>query len=142
MASSASMSMSMSFSDDEASFGGESFHDEESMGTDDDVDLSQVRELRLLRERRILRQTQDAETKHLRYHFVGVVFNVCLVGIAMVVILSIATAGGLCIRDMIAPNAFKRDQLDRCYLCKGRGKEICEECGEETQQCYYPYLFV
>ena len=137
MVSSASMS-----SDDEASFGGDSFHDEETNSASDDVDLSQVRELRLLRERRILRQTQTTETQHLRYHFIGVVFNVCLVGISMVLILSIATAGGLCIKDMVAPNAFQRHQLEKCNLCKGTGKEICEVCTNENKQCYYPYLFV
>ena len=135
--SSASMS-----SDDEASFGGDSFHDEESGETDDDVDLSQVRELRLLRERRILRQTQTSETQHLRYHFIGVTFNVCLVGLSMIFILSIATAGGLCIKDMVAPNAFQRNQLEKCDLCKGTGREICEICTDTNKQCYYPYLFV
>jgi hypothetical protein len=125
-------------SDDEDSFGEGSFHDEEFGEESSGADLSQIRELRLLRERRILRQKQAAETLQLRYHFTGVVANLSLMGIAMVFIVSIATAGGLCIRDFIPPNPFKRDQVERCYMCKGT-TGVCEVCLEDSSQCYYPY---
>jgi hypothetical protein len=125
---------------DEASFGEKSFHDETTDSEEQMPDLSQVRETRLLRERRLLRQTQSEDCRHLRYHFIGVAFNVALVAITLMLICCIGRSGGLCVRDMIAPNVFKTDQLERCYDCQGT-TGVCEICRPDgTSHCYYPYF--
>ena len=127
-------------SSDEDSFAGGSFHDETTDSDDPMPDVSQVRETRLLRERRLLRQTQSEDRRHLRYHFIGVAVNGSLAGIALMLICSIGRSGGLCVRDMVAPNVFKNDQLERCYDCQGT-TGVCEVCREDgTSHCYYPYF--
>ena len=75
-----------SFSGD--SFGGDDSGNELSM----DGSNSQLRELRLLRERRILRQTQKTDRVTLRYHFFGVVLGFSLVVISFLLIVFIARA--------------------------------------------------
>jgi hypothetical protein len=127
-------------SSSELSSGGEnSFHDESDESTERPVDASTVRETRLLRERRILRQAQSIDTRHLRYHFGGVAFNASLVTISIVIIACIARSGGLCIKDFEPPNAFKTGQLEKCFDCEGTSGpcEICRDDG--TSHCYYPY---
>lgn len=122
-----------------SSFHDESQFSEESLKTEQYVDLSNRRELRLMRDRRILRQTQSEEQRHLRYHFFGVAFNVFLVSISLTVILCIGRSGGLCIRDMEPPNVFKNNQLEKCFDCKETNGE-CEVCRDDgTSHCYYPY---
>jgi len=126
--------------DDEASFGEKSFHDETTDSEEPMADVSQVRETRLLRERRLLRQTQSEDLRHLRYHFIGVAVNVSLVGMTLMLIFCIGRSGGLCVRDMVAPNVFKTDQLERCFDCQGM-EGVCEVCREDgTSHCYYPYF--
>jgi len=125
--------------DDDSSSGKsfeDDFQDEEQLTNQD---LSQLRELKLLRERRILRQSQSSERVHLRYHFMGVMLNFSLVGIALLIIVLIAKSGGLCIEDMKPPNVFKMNQLERCFRCENDGL-ICQKCEEgQKSQCYYPY---
>jgi hypothetical protein len=131
-ASSSSDVSGQSFEDD--------FHDETDISKED-VNLTKVRELKLLRERRTLRQTQTADRVTLRYHLVGVVVNVTLVGMALLLIVFIGRSGGLCIVDMTPPNIFKMDQLEKCFSCVGV-EGVCEVCDElaGTSQCYYPYF--
>jgi hypothetical protein len=118
------------------SFGNDSFKDE---NLEEPQDFSQVRELKLLRERRVLRQTQKEHAKTLHYHMIGVAVNVSLVGIAFLLIVCIGRSGGLCILDMQPPNVFKTGQLDKCFDCKGVDG-VCEVCRDDgTSQCYYPY---
>jgi hypothetical protein len=130
--------------DSSGSFDESSFHDESAESADMEAinpkSLTQVRETRLLRERRILRQTQSEDRIHLRYHLIGVALNTGLVVISLLLVILIGKSGGLCIEDMISPNVFKMDQLEKCYDCKGV-EGICEICRPDgTSQCYYPYL--
>jgi hypothetical protein len=130
---------SLSDSDDEESLSGDSF------GDDDEEDPrnsgsggNHLRKLRLLRERRVLRQTQNTDRVQLRYHFGGVVINLSLVGISMILIISIAVNGGLCFKDM-KTSVFEPNQLEKCSACKGISG-VCEVCNPDgTSQCYFPY---
>ena len=109
-------------------------------------DLSTRRELKLMRERRLLRQSHSEEKQSLRYHFMGVLFNCGLVTISLLLILCIGRSKGLCIKDMEVPSLFKKNQLDMCYDirkilddCQG-SSGVCEICRDDgTSQCYYPY---
>jgi hypothetical protein len=120
----------------------DSFHDETGSTPDDmttGTDISKVRETKLYRERRMLRESNAKDRLHLRYHFIGVCVNCFLVGLSLLIICVIAKNKGLCIVDMEPPNVFKNDQLDRCFSCKG-GSGVCEICNADgTSQCYYPY---
>ena len=118
---------------DEDSFGGDSF------GESDDRSNMRLREARLLRERRILRQTQKADRVQLRYHFGGVILGFSLVIISLILIIFISRAGGLCVKDMKRPIIFELNQLEKCDKCIGVEGE-CQICTEGSEQCYYPYL--
>jgi hypothetical protein len=124
--------------DEEGSFHDESFNSKEKEPLRPN-DVSQIRETRLLRERRLLRQAQSEDTRQLRYHFTGVVFNVGLVFFSLMMISMVGRSGGLCIVDMIPPNIFKTGQLEKCFDCKGEVGP-CEVCRDDgTSHCYYPY---
>jgi hypothetical protein len=128
--------------DDDLSDGdGNSFHDE----TDDDegmsqgTDISKIRETKLYRERRVLRESNALDRRHLRYHLIGVCVNVFLVCLSLLLIVTISKNKGLCIVDMEPPNVFKNDQLERCNKCVDVSG-ICEICDPDgSSQCYYPY---
>ncbi|KAG7339781.1 hypothetical protein IV203_025460 [Nitzschia inconspicua] len=106
-----------------------------SIGTD----ISKVRENKLYRERRMLRESNAIDRRKLRYHLIGVCVNIFLVGLSLLIICVISKNRGLCIIDMEAPNVFKNDQLQRCYGCQG-SVGTCEICHlNGTSQCYYPY---
>jgi hypothetical protein len=137
-------------SDEDESLSENSFGEEETEDPEDPEVRStssfggsnpELREMRLLRERRMLRQTQKADRVELRYHFTGVMMNFGLVGISLTLVIAVASSGGLCLRNFEAPVIFSYDQLDRCDLCQDYGKGVCEVCNEEdgTSQCYYPY---
>ncbi|KAL3905787.1 MAG: hypothetical protein SGILL_009535, partial [Bacillariaceae sp.] len=96
------------------------------------------KEMRLLRERRILRQHQQAESRELKIHFIGTCINVGLIVISLLLIITIASTGGLCVFNEQV-KIFSSDQLKNCYLCDG-ATERCEKCfADGTHQCYYPY---
>jgi hypothetical protein len=144
------MSNSSHSLDSEITLDDGSFHDESEMMKSKGIyaeaearpaDISQIRETRLLRERRLLRQAQKEDTVHLRYHFFGVAFNVGLVCISLLMITMIGRSGGLCIVDMETPNIFTRNQFENCFQCQGsHGKcERCNEDGDGGSHCYYPY---
>lgn len=129
------------------SFDERSFHDESNGSSRSSLtkeppapkDVSQIRETRILRERRLLRQAQSDDRRKLRYHFAGVAFNIGLVVISLLLIVMVGRSGGLCIVDMIAPNVFKTNQLEKCFDCKGVDG-VCEVCRDDgTSHCYYPY---
>lgn len=137
---------------DVSSIGDASFHDESEMNDAESCmaatinttgirqnDVSQIRETRLLRERRLLRQAQKEDRRHLKFHFAGVAFNIGLVCISLLMVIMIGRSGGLCIVDMIPPNIFKTGQLEKCFDCKGVNG-VCEVCRDDgTSHCYYPY---
>ena len=98
-----------------------------------------LREMRILRERRQLRQIQKADRIQLRYHFIGVVVNFTLVAISLTLVIVITRSGGLCMTNFETPNVFASDQAERCNLCDVESGEVCEICTTDIQQCYYPY---
>jgi hypothetical protein len=102
-----------------------------------------LREVRLLRERRILRQRQKDERRNLHFHLAGVVINLSLTIISFLLIVVISSSGGLCVRSDVRPVIFAMNQLERCDDCRGQiidGRcEICSEDGM-TMQCYYQYI--
>jgi hypothetical protein len=124
----------------------DSFHDE--TGSKDDMttggkstgtDISKVRENKLYRERRVLRQSNAIDRRHLRYHLIGACINCFLLGLSLLLICVISKNKGLCIEDMKAPNVFRNNQLERCFQCQGV-EGTCEIChADGTSQCYYPY---
>lgn len=125
--------------DDDSAIDDSSFHDEIEDGCATVTDISKVREVRLLRERRILRKSQVEDRVHLRYHSVGVAVNIFLACLSLLLICTIGRNGGLCLVDMTMPNVFKNDQLDRCYECQGTSG-TCEVCHPDgTSHCYFPY---
>jgi hypothetical protein len=133
-----------SFSDEGSAIDKESFHDEPESGENKSLatDISRIRETKLYRERRVLRESNALDRRHLRYHLIGVSFDVFLVCVTLLLICTISKNGGLCIVDMKPPNVFKNDQLDRCYHCQGV-EGTCEICGADgpgSSQCYYPYV--
>jgi hypothetical protein len=113
----------------------------ENSGEDEELGRSKgsFNELRLLRERRLLRQKQSSDRVKLRYHLIGVVFNFGLMCLALLLIVFITRSGGLCIKDFETPNIFGKDQLGKCDACQGT-MGVCEVCTEATSQCYYPYF--
>jgi hypothetical protein len=130
---------SLSDDSDDDSLSGDSFgnEDEEAPRTSGPGG-NHLTKLRLLRERRILRQTQTTDRVQLRYHFAGVAINLSFVGISMILILSIAVNGGLCFKDM-KTTVFESNQLEKCSACKGTSG-VCEVCNDDgSSECYYPY---
>lgn len=112
-------------------------------GAERPTDVGQVRETRLLRERRLLRQAQSEDRRELRYHLIGTTFNIFLACVALMLVILIGRSGGLCIVNMQTPNFFKTGQLEKCFLCQGVGG-VCEKCPEDDpslseKHCYYPY---
>jgi hypothetical protein len=107
------------------------------------------RETRLLRERRQLIRSQAEDEQDLRIHFFGVVSNIFLVVFSMLMIIVIATNGGMCIKGMRFSNPFSGNQLGLCNLCVDDEKQLllgedgtCQKCGFTDPaeiQCYYPY---
>jgi len=111
-------------------------------------DIGNIRETRLLRERRHLMNSQAEDERDLHYHLVGVSINVFLVILSLLMIVIIAKNGGMCIKGMQFGNIFKNDQLEKCFKYKecenpGDCEEHCprDENGDLTAeaQCYYPY---
>lgn len=101
-----------------------------------------LRKVRLLRERRILRQRQKADRNQLRYHFWGVVLNFSLICISLILIVVIASSGGLCVKSDERPVIFDMQQLQKCSECKGNIiNGICEICDPDGQDvCYFQYI--
>jgi hypothetical protein len=96
------------------------------------------REMRLLRERRILRQRQQTEARELKIHFIGTCINIGLIAISLVLIITIASTGGLCVFNEKV-RIFSTDQLKNCNQCVG-ATNVCEVCNTDgSHQCYYPY---
>ena len=102
------------------------------------------REARLLRERRQLRLKQKEDRKNLNYHIGGVMINMVLVSISFILIVVIASSGGLCIKSDQRPQVFSMDQLGICSDCPGNIVDgLCEVCDAAVAgdyQCYYQYL--
>ncbi len=121
----------------------DSFHDEsdndEKTTKSGGTDISKIRETKLYRERRVLRETNAKDRRHLRYHTIGAAVNFFLVAISLLLIAVIVKNKGLCIVDMEHFSVFKNNQLEMCYSCKGKSG-VCEICNPNgTSQCYYPY---
>ncbi|KAL3909045.1 MAG: hypothetical protein SGILL_008247, partial [Bacillariaceae sp.] len=115
-----------------------SFHDADILAMEEDGEtVADHREIKLLRDRRHLRQWLVEDKRHLNYHLGGVLFNSVLIFITLVFIVCIATTGGMCVYDGNTPNPFSQNQLGMCNLCDGSG--VCEECNGAVPQCYYPY---
>jgi len=111
-------------------------------------DIGDLRETRLLRERRQLINSQAEDERELHYHLIGVSINVFLVILSLLMIVIIAKNGGMCIKGMKFGNIFKNDQLEKCYMYKTcENPSDCEEyCPRDgngelsaDSQCYYPY---
>jgi len=100
--------------------------------------IGERKEMRLLRERRILRQKQQAESRDLNFHFIGCCINICLIVISLLLIITISSTGGLCVYNG-SVKIFSMDQLGKCNECRGTSDE-CQVCNSDgTHQCYYPY---
>jgi hypothetical protein len=108
--------------------------------------IGTARETRLLRDRRQLIHSQAEGERDLRIHFFGVSVNIFLVGFSLVMIITIAKNGGMCIEGLRFGNIFANNQLEKCFKCDG--EEVCEKCvwsdaaetiATEESQCYYPY---
>jgi hypothetical protein len=98
----------------------------------------EIKQNRLLRQRRILRQNKQAEAVDLRYHFIGTILNVSIAIMAMILVVTIASTGGLCFKNN-SVSIFSFDQLGKCDRCSDKS-EYCEVCiGKEVNQCYFPY---
>lgn len=93
---------------------------------------------KLLRDRRINRQKLKEQEKDLYYHFFGTILNVSLATLAMILIVAIASTGGLCFHDDDV-KVFARNQLAKCSGCTGREDNYCEICTNDGNTCYYPY---
>mmetsp|Transcript_54957 Transcript_54957/g.133474 ORF Transcript_54957/g.133474 Transcript_54957/m.133474 type:complete len:727 (-) Transcript_54957:319-2499(-) len=112
-----------------------SFYSASDAGTEHHGDH---REIKLLRQRKRLREERATERTHLHYHLTGVVFNTVLIFITIMVIIFVARSGGMCVLGGEGPNPFATNQLEKCTACQGvSGK--CEVCGIDPHQCYYPY---
>eukprot|EP00531_Pseudo-nitzschia_arenysensis_P017405 CAMPEP_0116153474 /NCGR_PEP_ID=MMETSP0329-20121206/21266_1 /TAXON_ID=697910 /ORGANISM="Pseudo-nitzschia arenysensis, Strain B593" /LENGTH=1088 /DNA_ID=CAMNT_0003650389 /DNA_START=349 /DNA_END=3615 /DNA_ORIENTATION=+ len=100
----------------------------------------EIKQNKLLRRRRILRENKKAESKELHYHFIGSVLNTSLAVIAMIFIITIASTGGLCFKGDNA-KVFSFKQLEICDMIDtSQEKDSYEECGlPEGNQCYLPY---
>jgi len=103
----------------------------------------ELKQNRLLRKRRILREDKIAEAKELRYHFIGTVLNVSLAVAAMILVVTISATGGLCFTTTTFVDIFSFDQFRECdRLTNCTGLDGCESCAateDENDQCYYPY---
>jgi len=100
------------------------------------------REAKLLRERRQLRLKQAEERKKLGYHLAGVIINLFLTGLSLILIVVIASSGGLCLRNDVKPKIFSMNQLGICDKCPGKIENgLCEQCDNfpEEYQCYFQY---
>lgn len=96
------------------------------------------KQMRLLRERRILRQKQKLEKSELRFHLIGSCINIGFIVISLILIIAIASTGGLCVYNGTI-KIFHMDQLGKCNQCIGTA-DVCEVCNsDDNQQCYYPY---
>jgi hypothetical protein len=96
------------------------------------------KQMRLLRERRILRQKQKQEKVELRFHLIGTCINGGLLVISLILIIAIASTGGLCLYDGAA-KVFSTNQLGKCNQCIGT-EGVCQICNADgNNQCYYPY---
>lgn len=99
----------------------------------------EVKQNRLLRQRRMLREKKKAESVDLHYHFIGTILNVSLAAIAMIFIVTIASTGGLCFKDN-SVKVFSFNQLSICDKCFSRSEE-CQVCdADKGNQCYFPYI--
>jgi len=96
----------------------------------------EIKQTRLLRQRRILRQNKQAEALDLRYHFIGTVLNVSIAIMAMILVVTISSTGGMCFKDN-SVSIFSFDQLGECDRCSDK-TEYCEVCVDGSQ-CYFPY---
>lgn len=98
----------------------------------------EIKQNRLLRERRVLREHQKKYQLELRLEMIGTFFGVGLAIISLILIVTIASTGGLCIAQG-ATKIFSADQLGTCNQCSGEGG-VCEVCPANGEnQCYYPY---
>lgn len=94
--------------------------------------------MRLLRERRILRQQHQQEKVELRFHLIGTCINGGLLLISLILIITIASTGGLCLYHGTA-KVFSMNQLGKCNQCIGTSG-VCQVCNADgNNQCYYPY---
>jgi hypothetical protein len=102
--------------------------------------LGERREMRLLRERRVLREKEKTDALELRTHLIGTLYNITLIIITLILIIAIARTGGLCVYDNRV-KIFSNDQLQNCNRCVG-ATDTCQQCnvdGTGSDQCYYPY---
>jgi hypothetical protein len=115
-----------------------SFH-ETAINDMEDETVADHREIKLLRDRRHLRHSLAEDQKYLSYHLLGVVFNTGVIIITLIISVTIASTGGMCVYDNNTPNPFSQNQLGLCSACHGVDGtcEICRSDG--TSQCYYPY---
>jgi len=103
----------------------------------------EVKQNRLLRQRRVLREEKKAQEKDLHYHFIATILNVSLAVAALIFVVTISSTGGLCFYNgEMKPFSF--DQLRLCDRCGNDKSEECQSCanesnGYEEHQCYYPY---
>jgi len=143
-----SISESDSFADELEKQGGSSEMSHTGLTTV--TDIGQVRENRLLRERRQLRSSAGEYERDLQYHLAGVSLNVTLVLISLCMITIFSTNRGVCIKDMSYGNPFQTGQFEKCNICGEKGlsqNEDCEVCIWkdpkeqilEESQCYYAY---
>jgi len=100
----------------------------------------EVKQTKLLRKRRILRESKKNEEIELNYHFVGTMLNGGIAVMAMIFIIAISSTGGLCFKDGNA-KVFFFDQVNKCNLAcpTGAGSECEDYCTEDSQQCYFHY---
>lgn len=100
----------------------------------------EIKQNKLLRRRRLLREHKKQESKDLHYHSIGTVLNVSLAVIAMIFIITIASTGGLCFKSNTI-NIFSFQQLSRCdRIDISIPKEKYENCEiPDEPQCYLPY---
>jgi hypothetical protein len=113
-------------------------------------DIGNFRETRLLRDRRQLIHSQAELERDLRYHLIGVSINAFLVIFSLLMIVIIASNGGMCIVGMNFGNIFSKDQEQKCanaFTAECPVGELCEICPMDGSnelivadiQCYYPY---
>jgi len=98
----------------------------------------EVKQNRLFRQRRMLRENKKTEANDLYYHFVATILNISLAVGALIFVVTISSTGGLCFKDgKMKPFSF--DQLGLCDRCPQDSDEGCQQCSDEGNQCYYPY---
>lgn len=104
-----------------------------------------LRQQKLLRKRRVLRENKKLEAVDLKYTFVGTVLNVGIALLAVILIIAMASTGGLCFYADKFPNPFSFQQINNCNLAcpTGVGSECDEYCPTDEpngNQCYFPYI--